>query len=163
MVWVVNGTRRKHDRRPFFELLNGRLGPTFSPFIEEALPKDWLDCSVPVYFDFGDGQLWCLPPKWVVGRPMIPVRRAAFIKAYRNGRCPSSPLRSPSFGLLSLVLSPPQVTIDRDEDLSGHFAQQFDGMAFVAIWFLFPILIALFGAAGTAIVVFSRKTNGSSA
>lgn len=80
MVWVVDGLRRKRDRPRFaksiFDWGNQGRNPwtLFNP--EWALPNEWLECSVPVFFDFGPGDvrapgdpeprpahLWCLLPK----------------------------------------------------------------------------------------------------
>lgn len=81
MVWVVDGMRRKNDR-PRFEREawncwsgNGELHRLGNP--DWALPHEWLDCSVPVFFDFnskgtaephdwryGPPKLWCLLPKF---------------------------------------------------------------------------------------------------
>jgi hypothetical protein len=91
LVWVVNGTRRKRDRVRFFDSIQSwwriASGIFLSRFVEEALPREWLDSSVPVYFDFGGPSLWSLMPKRPYGYAVVvAVRRAAVIDAYRNGR-----------------------------------------------------------------------------
>jgi hypothetical protein len=90
MVWIVDGTRRKRDRKRFFDSLPcwRRLGKgvLLAP-LEEGLPKEWLDKPVLVYFDFGDDRLWCLLPKRIDGRVVVVVaKRAAVIGGFRNGR-----------------------------------------------------------------------------
>lgn len=81
IVWVVDGLRRKNDRPRFeretwdWQRSHGDLHQLIDP--EWALPYEWLDCSVPVFFDFaprdavapGDPyyrppSLWCLLPKF---------------------------------------------------------------------------------------------------
>jgi hypothetical protein len=96
MVWVVDGTRRLRDLPRFVEEF-----PTWrcwakyvftSSTPEYALPKDWLDCSKPVYFDFGNAgtssnrrladTLWCLLPDRVEGNAVIiEISRAMFIES----------------------------------------------------------------------------------
>lgn len=83
IVWVVDGMRRKNDR-PRFEREawncwsgKGELRQLYNP--DWALPNEWLDCRVPVFFDFnskdsveleidyrryGPPRLWCLLPKF---------------------------------------------------------------------------------------------------
>lgn len=79
MVWVVDGLRRKRDRPRFskstfdWTKVQDNLWTLYFP--EEALPKEWFNCKVPVFFDFGEddvlapgdpvrhpGKLWCLLP-----------------------------------------------------------------------------------------------------
>src|SRR5262249_12888286 len=58
MIWVVNGTRRKRDRKRFLGAIAQwqRLGHLFvTRFVDEGLPTEWLNSSVRVYFDFGTG------------------------------------------------------------------------------------------------------------
>lgn len=60
MMWVVDGTRRKNDFKHFFNAFeDGYIWRTDkdSPLLildnaHSYLPNEWLDCSVPVYFDF---------------------------------------------------------------------------------------------------------------
>jgi hypothetical protein len=57
MVWIVDGTRRKRDLP---RLAAGRRslavtpwrGIYTTPFPDACFPRDWLDCTVPVFFDF---------------------------------------------------------------------------------------------------------------
>jgi hypothetical protein len=89
MVWVVDGTRLKRDWPRFQKESGDRLMNTGHPgffFIhwpEEMLPKMWLECSVPVIFDFMDittsddsqtglkETLWCLLPGRAEGKTVI--------------------------------------------------------------------------------------------
>lgn len=67
LIWVVDGTRRKRDIEQFAKTLNkGTSLPSKSPVLrvcsdECSLLREWGDCHVPVFFDFGDGRvLWYL-------------------------------------------------------------------------------------------------------
>ena len=105
MVWVVDGTRLKRARKRFFDAV--ARGPFPNPdvfvthFVEECLPVEWLDSSVPVYFDFGDGNepddpflierpvLWCLLPQRAMGNAVIvAVAKELFVRACRTGVVP---------------------------------------------------------------------------
>jgi hypothetical protein len=86
MVWVVDGTRLKRDYARF---LKGKhnLRPyakdgVFLLYFEECLPANWLESSVPVFFDFrGVAQtdspdqncepLWCLLPGRAEGNAVL--------------------------------------------------------------------------------------------
>ncbi len=81
LVWVVDGTRLKYDI-PRFQKGSSDLRTALRPgyfmthFPDEIFPKPWLECSKPVFFDFGGhdddpdmrsprsarGTLWCLLP-----------------------------------------------------------------------------------------------------
>lgn len=78
MVWVINGTRLKGDYPRFCRTSSQfrRIGNTrvFKvDYIEEGLPKAWIDSVVPVLFDFKGNEiisgpdlrnaLYCLLPK----------------------------------------------------------------------------------------------------
>jgi hypothetical protein len=98
MLWVVDGSRLKRDlprfvgeRRSFREIL--AKGLYVNPFPDEAFPRSWLNCSVPVLFDFenavGVGDevvdvaraLWCLLPGRIMGRGVVvEVGREAFVR-----------------------------------------------------------------------------------
>ena len=80
MLWVVNGTRRKLDFKRFVNAVKDRelkkINETPALYIlsfpEWHLPKDWLNSSQPVLFDFKEDKndihdhmrepLWCLLP-----------------------------------------------------------------------------------------------------
>lgn len=77
MAWVVDGMPRKRDYHRFckgFDDLRPLVKDFFlTHFPDECFPRDWLESSVPVYFDFrGNGPvdqqdekcsfLWCLFP-----------------------------------------------------------------------------------------------------
>lgn len=107
MVWVVDGMRRKHDRPRFSKSTFDwrKLRPNLWELIypEWALPKEWLDCSVPVFFDFGPedirapgdpsprpAKLWCLLPKLSSGsaqsrRCMVEIHQSDFIANAHTG------------------------------------------------------------------------------
>ena len=95
MVWVVDGTRLKNDRprldrnlSEWRRLPEGNVATTSWP--DEFLPKRWLDCAVPVLFDF-DGlardehsdrhnHLICLLPHRFDGQAVyFPVQRETLV------------------------------------------------------------------------------------
>lgn len=79
VVWVVDGARLGRDFKRFvkgrrsFQRLKAP-GYYLCPFPNEVFPANWLDCTVPVFFDFqlasaityeemqARGSLWCLLP-----------------------------------------------------------------------------------------------------
>nr|BFD66599.1 hypothetical protein HAGR004_16210 [Bdellovibrio sp. HAGR004] len=72
LVWVVDGLKRQKDKAQFDLFLkyampinqNSPLLKLHSFIDESPLLKEWSECSVPVFFDFGqDLPLWCLLPK----------------------------------------------------------------------------------------------------
>lgn len=72
LVWIVDGLKRQKDKSRFDLFLKyampiGENSPILKlhSFIDEcALLKEWSECGVPVFFDFGsDLSLWCLLPK----------------------------------------------------------------------------------------------------
>jgi competence protein CoiA len=101
MVWVVDGTRRKRDRKQFFESLRGPMfgqTPIYSVSVNEsALLRDWGASRVPVYFDFGTDEtgdtsvfdttaLWRLNPRTRDGNVyLLRVLRAEFLRVHVNG------------------------------------------------------------------------------
>lgn len=87
MLWMVDGTRLVKDVPRFLEARTyfrevWKLGVFLCPFPEEAFHKQWLNCGVPVFFDFRsklneEGHapirdlLWCLIPYRVGGRAVV--------------------------------------------------------------------------------------------
>jgi hypothetical protein len=112
MVWVVNGLRRKRDRPRFFELLaRGSSSSRPKATILETKPltyalrtdehpllRDWVDSSKPVFFDFGDNNvfdllhfgmplLWRLHPHSLDGHALLsPVTKTSFRERCLNSR-----------------------------------------------------------------------------
>ena len=98
MLWVVDGTRRKRDRKQFFRAIEE--GMFFHPkpkilkveIFDCVLLKDWAGSKVPVFLDFGETEnpeadtLWCLLPT-PVSRYMYVVEysRVGFIRLHRDG------------------------------------------------------------------------------
>lgn len=98
MLWVVDGSRLKRDLPRFAGGTDSfrsilRPGLYLAPFPDEAFPRSWLSCSVPVLFDFenaADGAqeitrlkrpLWCLLPGRVHGRAVVlQVSRDSFVR-----------------------------------------------------------------------------------
>ncbi|MCB0413378.1 MAG: hypothetical protein KDD50_03535 [Bdellovibrionales bacterium] len=100
LVWVVDGTKRKKDRSSFDAALKEtkQMIPNtsivkLSAFVGDCpLLRDWSDCNVPVFFDFGsDVPLWCLMPKTAKKSQYIfPYLRQNFISLHNgllNGKC----------------------------------------------------------------------------
>ena len=96
MIWVVDGTRLKNDKARFIKNVDAEIQVIYTdktkkqlltPFrlgydIQSVFPRAWLNCSVPVLFDFREQVLWCLLP----GRMgngysiVLPVLRSVFFK-----------------------------------------------------------------------------------
>jgi len=103
MVWVVNGRRRKLDKKQFFACFDARRVVNSEPRIvpvlwkEGALLRDWGGSRVPVYFDFRDSEpedavrfdaptLWRLNPCDPNGKAYLAaVPKAGFLRAHLNG------------------------------------------------------------------------------
>ncbi|MDY0142432.1 MAG: competence protein CoiA family protein [Bacteroidales bacterium] len=101
MLWVVDGTRLKNDYPRF---LKGKDSLFFTKtknnnvfiveFPDEVFPKNWLDSSVPVIFDFLDlstdssdeirKTLWCIVPKQDGKTFVVKIQREDFIKVTLN-------------------------------------------------------------------------------
>jgi hypothetical protein len=83
MIWIVDGTRRKRDFDHFTKAFEDksiwRIGQKNTLYVleygDDYLPKEWLNCNVPVLFDFKGllnnykgplrESLWCLlPVRW---------------------------------------------------------------------------------------------------
>lgn len=80
LVWVVDATRRKRDRKQFFEAVEagtpiGRTVRRVHHADDCGLLREWLGSPAPVFFDFGDAStLWWL----LARRPDEPVLVAEF-------------------------------------------------------------------------------------
>ncbi len=98
IIWIVDGTRRLRDKPKFLKMWEeGRkkgANPTMREidFPEEsALIREWNMSAVPVFFDFGDSELWwLLPPiKNEMGyfrNYVAPFAKEEFIEIHRDGR-----------------------------------------------------------------------------
>lgn len=102
MVWVVCGSRRKFDKKRFFEcfdahrILQGQFA--LVNWKGDGLLRDWGKSRVPVYFDFGDSEpddpvrfetpiLWRLNPAGSNGSAyLVPVSKARFVDAHLTGK-----------------------------------------------------------------------------
>ena len=94
LVWVIDGLRRKTDRTQFQKILEestkapvGNVDILEVNFPEESrLLKEWLNCGVPVFFDFSElnqSRLWFLLPLRIQGAAYIlPFSRDEFIKVH---------------------------------------------------------------------------------
>ena len=104
MVWVVNGTRLKRDYPRFLKgIEDGYFSPTpikghyLTTLPHVCFPKDWLESTVPVIFDFHETchsdhapdmtreSLWCLLPGRAEGKAVV-IRgeRNSFVEAVSN-------------------------------------------------------------------------------
>lgn len=75
MIWVVDGMRLKNDKARFVTNAERAIKPLLNPRsrqptgfwivvdIKSVFPRAWLNCSVPVLFDFGMDSLFCLFPE----------------------------------------------------------------------------------------------------
>ncbi len=107
MIWIVDGTRRKSDYKHFIEANRynstfWRISPDSPIYIIELshffLPKEWLNSSVPVIFDFrglldNDYEnynqlrepLWCLLPNTIQNkRIVIEYPRDSFVQQIKT-------------------------------------------------------------------------------
>jgi competence protein CoiA len=97
LVWVVDGIRRKRDKKKFFESLEEVTQVTnpqspvrrvFKVLCDDcALIRDWSDGPAPVFFDFGNEEpmLWCLLPKFSNRETFIlEFWRTGFVVFHRN-------------------------------------------------------------------------------
>lgn len=100
LVWVVDGTRRKTDKKQFQQILNEstRL-PTSIPIVQAHFPdecrllKEWHDSNALVFFDFQgendteQSMLWFLFPKMPSGDAFLsPFSRVSFIELHNNNK-----------------------------------------------------------------------------
>ena len=100
LVWVVDGTIRKTDKKQFQNILNEstRL-PTKIPIIQVHFPdecrllKEWHDSNVLVFFDFQEAEdskqsmLWFLFPKMSSGDTYISLfSKLNFIEFHNNNK-----------------------------------------------------------------------------
>lgn len=87
IVWVVDGQRRLRDKGQFNNALEEGIKLTNNPLLFEVfkvdsrIVRDWQDCIVPVFFDFGEEERiwWLLPFKNDVSAYVVPFSRREFI------------------------------------------------------------------------------------
>lgn len=99
LVWIIDGLRRSKDRSQFDMILRrSKQIPGATPLIrlpsvlhECSIVKEWSECSVPVFLDFGaDWPLWCLLPKSPKSESYIgPFSRQVFVDLH-NGKLTKS-------------------------------------------------------------------------
>lgn len=101
MIWVVDGTRLQRDYPRFIKGFKSfqrvQQGIYFVNYPDEAFPKDWIDSSVPVFFDFKElntendsndrrNKLYCLfPMKYERYSILVVFLKESFIEATING------------------------------------------------------------------------------
>ena len=100
LVWVVDGTRRKTDKKQFQKIISESIRLlTQIPILQVHFPdecrllKEWHDNAVPVFFDFQETEdaeqsmLWFLFPKMPsVDTYMSPFSRRNFIEFHNNNK-----------------------------------------------------------------------------
>lgn len=96
LVWVIDGLRRETDKIQFQKILKessqapvGNVNIRQINFPEESrLLKEWLNCGVPVFFDFyelNNTTLWFLLPLKISGEAfLINFSRQEFINIHKN-------------------------------------------------------------------------------
>lgn len=94
LVWVIDGQRRKSDRSQFQKAIEessvvriGNVNIHRVSFPDECkLLKEWLDCEVPVFFDFQEhSRIWFLLPKISKGIAyLVPYSLENFIELHNN-------------------------------------------------------------------------------
>lgn len=97
LVWVIDGLRRKTDKVQFQKIIQesskapvGGVNIRQINFPEESrLLKEWLNCGVPVFFDFYElnkSTLWFLLPLNIRREAyIIPFSREEFINVHKEG------------------------------------------------------------------------------
>ena len=94
LIWVVDGTRRKNDRKQFFKAhkegkqVGGNRIVRIAFWDECRLLREWADSNGYIFFDFGEDVedvLW-----WLFKSPnepvyVLPVLRREFIKIHHDG------------------------------------------------------------------------------
>lgn len=91
LVWVVDGTRRLRDKAQFLEALEHGREIYHQPHIRTAfigfcrIIEEWSGLRVPVIFDFGEENMWCLLPikddSWVY---VTELSRTTFVGLHRS-------------------------------------------------------------------------------
>lgn len=98
MIWIVDGTRRKYDFSRFMKAFdkefiipvdksnNIKIWLLFCS--GDYLPKEWVKSSVPVVFDYGNDELWCLFPKKESGHHQLILEtpRDELVNVLRKGQ-----------------------------------------------------------------------------
>ena len=65
IVWVVDGKRRKTDKKKFEEVLNPKSW-AYGYWDNSILLSDWSNIQKPVFFDFGKPLLWAISDGWII-------------------------------------------------------------------------------------------------
>jgi competence protein CoiA len=99
MLWIVDGLRLKRTREKFYNglTLDKRISALTIPF-SDAIPAVWRNRKAPVLLDFGPGsnlplvghdnsshRLWCIYSDFPNHRVVLPIGRAEFLVAARDG------------------------------------------------------------------------------
>jgi hypothetical protein len=93
LVWVVDGTRLKRDGAQLARAwrdgisVGGRDSPTRQVFIAESrLVSEWVESDAPIFFDFGEPELWWLLARSPGGMWAYVARfsRTTFVQIHRG-------------------------------------------------------------------------------
>lgn len=86
LAWVVDGKRRKRDETQFAKAINSSMPTRANSPVRMVMTdgclllREWADCPVPVFFDFGGTTLWWLIKGSPSGRCYVaPYGRKEFI------------------------------------------------------------------------------------
>lgn len=125
IVWVVNGTRLKRDLPRFMEYKDlmretGAEGIYTCHAPERLFPRNWINSSACVFFDFGEQEgrlhiLWCLLPYRVSGHAVIiAMQRSHFVdKAQQNLEIIPARLIAENIAQMMQLAAAHQARIDR--------------------------------------------------
>jgi competence protein CoiA len=98
ILWIVDGSRLARDLPRFLDGIRTlrpflQKGLYIAPFPDEMFPRSWLNCTVPVFFDFENTTdltekamhvrcpLWCLLPGRALGQAVVlKVSRENFVR-----------------------------------------------------------------------------------
>lgn len=117
MIWIVNGLRNKGDLGKFEKALSG-LKPNHLPTDIHSIPvnsciilQDWIDCSTPIFLDFGhEEKLWLIYPKIIDSNVFIKqVQRSSLIHNLKNGAAGAESFQR-SLNEFENMLFPPRIT-----------------------------------------------------
>lgn len=120
MMWVVDGARLVRDLPRFLGGSSSfrkttKKGLYIVPFPDEVFPRSWLDCAVPVVFDFGNAigpesarhvrrPLWCLLPGRALGQAVVlQLSRGSFVN-WTHARAQPIPVREMLEGVACALL-----------------------------------------------------------
>ncbi|UOA23234.1 hypothetical protein DSM110277_01648 [Sulfitobacter pontiacus] len=96
MIWVIDGTRLKSDREPFFKHINVKTARhfegvevvEFNPYVPR-ITRRWMDAEKPVFVDFGDDDLWGISAQMGVWQKFTSkISKVEFVDTITSGGSP---------------------------------------------------------------------------